>query len=165
VSDITALVARKLEIWTGAIERKSGAGRGGGKRINLYGIERLRALILDLAVLGKLVPQNPADEPAMKALERLAKARAAKIKAGLARKPKSIASLPGHLRILPSGWVWTQLGMIAEISRNPSVGRDQKRLHAFCGRRPWPSQDHAVFRKWKSRNFSEPAQWHWSRHY
>lgn len=124
MSDITALVADNLEIWTGAIERKSGAGRGGGKRINLYGIERLRALILDLAVLGKLVPQDPADEPATKALERLAKARAAKIKAGLARKPKSIATLPAHLRSLPSGWVWTQLGTIAEISPSNVAGDD-----------------------------------------
>ncbi len=124
MSDITALVADNLEIWTGAIERKSGAGRGGGKRINLYGIERLRALILDLAVLGKLVPQDPADEPATKALERLAKARAAKIKAGLARKPKSITSLPVHLRSLPSGWVWTQLGTIAEISPSNVAGDD-----------------------------------------
>lgn len=124
MSDITALVADNLEIWTGAIERKSGAGRGGGKRINLYGIERLRALILDLAVLGKLVPQDHADEPATKALERLAKARAAEIKAGLARKPKSIATLPAHLRSLPSGWVWTQLGTIAEISPSNVAGDD-----------------------------------------
>jgi type I restriction enzyme S subunit len=60
VSDIAALVADNLDIWTGAIERKSGAGRGGGKRISLYGIDRLRALILDLAVRGKLSAKDPA---------------------------------------------------------------------------------------------------------
>jgi type I restriction enzyme S subunit len=58
VSDIAALVADNLDVWTGATERKSGAGRGGGKRISLYGIDRLRALILGLAVRGKLVPQD-----------------------------------------------------------------------------------------------------------
>ena len=63
MSDIAALVADNLDVWTGAIERKSGAGRGGGKRISLYGIERLRALILDLAVRGKLVPQDAGEEP------------------------------------------------------------------------------------------------------
>ena len=45
---IDRLVADNLEIWTSATLRKSGAGRGGGKRISLYGIDRLRALILDL---------------------------------------------------------------------------------------------------------------------
>lgn len=56
------LVADNLDLWTGSTLRKSGAGRGGGKRISLYGIERLRALILDLAVRGKLVPQDARDE-------------------------------------------------------------------------------------------------------
>ncbi len=55
MSDITALVAGNLDIWTSATQRKSGAGRGGGKRISLYGIERLRALIYDLAATGRLV--------------------------------------------------------------------------------------------------------------
>lgn len=125
MSDIAALVADNLDIWAGAIERKSGAGRGGGgKRISLYGIERLRALILDLAVRGKLVPQEPEDEPAKEALERLASARAAKVRGGLARKIKSIAPLPDTLATLPSGWAWTQLGTIAEISPSNSVGDD-----------------------------------------
>lgn len=55
MSEIAALVADNLDLWTSAIERKSSTGRGGGKRFSLYGIERLRALILDLAVSGKLV--------------------------------------------------------------------------------------------------------------
>lgn len=71
MSDITALVADNLDVWTRAVERKSGAGRGGGKRISLYGIDRLRALILDLAVRGKLVSQDAGDEPAEKFFKRL----------------------------------------------------------------------------------------------
>jgi type I restriction enzyme S subunit len=124
VIDIAALVANNIHVWTGAIQRKSGAGRGGGKRVSLYGIERLRALILDLAVRGSLVPQDPADEPAKEALARLAKARQAKLKAGLARKPKMIASLPDDLAKLPQGWTWTQLATIAEISPGNSAADD-----------------------------------------
>lgn len=55
MTDIASLVADNIHIWTGAIQRKSSAGRGGSKRISLYGIERLRALIYDLAATGRLV--------------------------------------------------------------------------------------------------------------
>ena len=124
MSDITDLVANNLDIWTSATQRKSGAGRGGGKRISLYGIERLRALILDLAVRGKLVPQDAGDEQAGELLKRIAKARRLKMDAGLARKLKSIDPLPKELEALPTGWEWTQLGIIAEISPGNSADDD-----------------------------------------
>jgi type I restriction enzyme S subunit len=44
-----------LDIWTSAIEPRSSAGRGRSKKFSLYGIEKLRSLIFDLAALGKLV--------------------------------------------------------------------------------------------------------------
>jgi type I restriction enzyme, S subunit len=66
-----SLVSGHLDVWTAAIERNSGAGRGGGKKVSLYGIERLRALILNLAVRGKLIPQDGSDEPAATFLKRL----------------------------------------------------------------------------------------------
>lgn len=55
MTDIAALVSDNLQLWTSAIDRKPGAGRGGSYKVSLYGIERLRALILDLAASGKLV--------------------------------------------------------------------------------------------------------------
>jgi len=54
--DIASLVSDNLNIWTTAVERKSGVGRGGRKGIKAYGIDSLRTLILDLAAAGKLVP-------------------------------------------------------------------------------------------------------------
>jgi type I restriction enzyme S subunit len=62
MNNIAALVADNIDVWTGAIIRKSAAGRGFSKNIRLYGIDRLRALILDLAVRGKLVQQDARDE-------------------------------------------------------------------------------------------------------
>lgn len=120
--DIASLVSDNLDIWTTAVERKSGAGRGGGKRISLYGIERLRPLIVDLAVRGKLTSQQPYEEPAAVALAKLAKARRCKIEAGHARQPKALSLLPADLPTLPEGWEWTQLGTLAEI--NPSNSAD-----------------------------------------
>ena len=62
VTSIADLLTDNLDIWTSAIERRSTAGRGRSKKFNLYGIEKLRALILDLAVRGKLVPQVGSEE-------------------------------------------------------------------------------------------------------
>lgn len=118
------LIAENLDIWTSATERKSGAGRGGGKRIGLYGIDRLRALILDLAVRGKLVPQDAGDENATQLVTRSAKACRDKIAKGVARKPKVIPPLPEGLSGLPHGWVWTQLAKIAEISPSNAAEDD-----------------------------------------
>lgn len=64
MSEVAALVSDHLDIWTAATERKNGAGRGGGKRMSLYGVERLRALIFDLAAAGRLEGNpNLAPEP------------------------------------------------------------------------------------------------------
>ena len=117
MSDIAALVANNLEIWTGATIRKSGAGRGGGKRISLYGIERLRALILDLAVRGKLVPQEAGDEPASELLKRIAKAKAEMIRDGIIRKPREPdgkATLKQPFSI-PESWRWITLDQAGAI--------------------------------------------------
>ncbi|UWU20939.1 restriction endonuclease subunit S [Rhizobium sp. CB3060] len=122
-TDIAALISDNLDIWTTAVERKSGVGRG-GRKLGFHGIERLRALILDLAVRGKLVPQDAEDEPAHNALRKIAKARQQKLAAGIARKPKALAPLPADLTRLPSGWAWTQLGTIAEIGPGNSAADD-----------------------------------------
>ncbi len=55
--------------------------RSSGK-IDLYGIKKLRELILELAVRGKLVPQDPNDEPASELLKRIAAEKAELVKQG-----------------------------------------------------------------------------------
>ena len=115
-SDIATIASQNLEVWTGAVEQKASTGRGGGGNTNLYGIDRLRALILDLAVRGQLVPQDAEDEPAGEVLARVRREREEKIKAKFVRKPRKFAPLPDGLPALPTGWVWTQFSAIAEIN-------------------------------------------------
>lgn len=116
MTDIAALVAENLDIWTGAIERKSGAGRGGGgKRISLYGIERLHALILDLAVQGKLVPQDAGDEPASRLLDRITAERKALQQAGKISKPKNLPPIGVDELSVPHTWVATRFGAIFSL--------------------------------------------------
>ncbi len=110
---IASLVADNLDLWTSATQRKSGAGRGGGKRISLYGIERLRALILDLAVRGKLMPQDAGDEPAIDLISQIRNARVTKIKATIREMPiKEVVPIEGMT--VPSGWQIASLGQIFE---------------------------------------------------
>jgi len=48
------LLVDHLDVWTAAIETRSTAGRGSSSKLNLYGIKKLRELILELAVRGSL---------------------------------------------------------------------------------------------------------------
>ncbi|WP_324738050.1 restriction endonuclease subunit S [Pseudoalteromonas sp. CuT4-3] len=107
------LITEHLDIWTTAIEQKSSSGRGSSKKFSLHGIKKLRELILELAVRGKLVPQDPNDEPASVLLERIAAEKAQLVKDKKIKKPKAIDNkfVPDYL--LPDNWEFAQLDRIA----------------------------------------------------
>jgi type I restriction enzyme S subunit len=69
-------------------------------------IKKIRQAVLNLAVRGKLVPQNPNDEPASELLRRIAKGKAErKKKTGDARIKMEPDPKPGDLPMaLPQGW-------------------------------------------------------------
>ncbi|HEI9769975.1 TPA: restriction endonuclease subunit S [Morganella morganii] len=69
---VEKLITDHIDIWSSALQTRSAAGRGSNGKIDLYGIKKLRELILELAVRGKLVPQDPNDEPASELLKRIA---------------------------------------------------------------------------------------------
>ena len=62
-------------------------------------IARLRRFILDLAVRGKLVPQDPNDEPASELLKRIATEKARLVKAGEIRKRQAAAACRRRRRL------------------------------------------------------------------
>jgi type I restriction enzyme S subunit len=72
-------------------------------------IARLRRFILDLAVRGKLVPQDPKDEPASALLKRIAVERARLVKAGDIRKPKPLPAVDEPIFEVPQSWRWTRI--------------------------------------------------------
>jgi len=74
------LITEHIDLWTSTIKARKTQGRGSNKKRELYGIKKLRELILELAVRGKLVPQDPIDEPASVLLERIAAEKARLIK-------------------------------------------------------------------------------------
>jgi type I restriction enzyme, S subunit len=72
-------------------------------------IPRLRRFVLNLAVRGKLVPQDPRDDPASELLKRIAKEKARLVKSGEIRKPKPLPAVDEPLFDLPQIWCWTRI--------------------------------------------------------
>ncbi|EHS1090657.1 TPA: restriction endonuclease subunit S [Vibrio cholerae] len=107
------LITDHIDIWTSAAQAKSSSGRGSGKKRELYGIKKLRELILELAVRGKLVPQDPSDEPASVLLERIAAEKAQLVKEKKIKKPKALPKISNEKPFsVPESWTWTQLGFV-----------------------------------------------------
>jgi type I restriction enzyme S subunit len=119
------LITENIATWTGAIQAKSTAGRGSSNKYELYGIKKLRELILELAVRGKLVPQDPNDEPASVLLERIAAEKAELIKQGKIKKSKALPPVSDEEKPfeLPEGWVWSRLPNTChyKVGKTPST--------------------------------------------
>ncbi|MFX0781225.1 restriction endonuclease subunit S [Escherichia coli] len=109
---VEKLIVDHMETWTSALQTRSTAGRGSSGKIDLYGIKKLRELILELAVRGKLVPQDPNDEPASELLKRIAAEKAELVKQGKIKKQKPLPEISEEEKPfeLPIGWEWVRLG-------------------------------------------------------
>ena len=84
----------------------------------------LRQKILDLAIHGKLVPQDPNDEPASVLLERIRTEKKRLIKEGKIKKGKKSAKTsdkPHYPYELPKGWVWTTLGDLFSLQAGKNI--------------------------------------------
>ncbi|EIS0390011.1 restriction endonuclease subunit S, partial [Salmonella enterica] len=112
---VEKLIVDHIDTWTTALQTRSTAGRGSSGKIDLYGIKKLRELILELAVRGKLVPQDPNDEPASVLLKRIAAEKAELVKQGKIKKQKPLPEISEEEKPfeLPMGWEWTRLGSIS----------------------------------------------------
>ena len=94
---------------------------------NKYALETLishaKSKILDLAIHGKLVPQDANDEPALELLKRI--------------NPKAVASCdnPHYVGDIPSNWVWTTLGSIGKWQSGGTPSKMHKEYYG--GNIPW----------------------------
>lgn len=87
----------------------------------------LRQKILDLAIHGKLVPQDPNDEPASVLLERIRAEKERLIKEGKIKRPKktkATSDKPHYENVpfeIPDNWVWTTLGEIFTLQAGKNI--------------------------------------------
>lgn len=108
-------IINAFDIWTEAQGVKSKGRTKSIDNISLEGLARLREFILELAIRGKLVPQNPKDEPASVLLMKIRKEKEKLVKEGKIRKEKPLPEIKEDEKPfrLPQGWEWVRLGDVA----------------------------------------------------
>ncbi|WP_018174027.1 restriction endonuclease subunit S [Thioalkalivibrio sp. ALJ9] len=131
------LITEHLDLWTGAITSKSTAGRGRNGKIELTGINKLRELILELAVRGRLVEQDPNDEPASVLLQRIAEEKARLEQEGNIKRPRhlppiDITETPFSI---PNNWQYTRLNEIGCWGSGATPKRSNEAYYG--GSIPW----------------------------
>jgi len=118
------------------------------------GIKKLRELILTLAMQGKLVPQDPNEQPASELLKEIEAEKQRLVKEGKIKKPKPLPSVTEEEKpyALPRGWEWVRLGNIGLI--NPRNNADDDMSAGFV---PMPliQDGYSVFHSFEERPWGE----------
>ena len=85
-------------------------------------IERLRRFILELAMHGKLVEQDPNDEPAVELLKKIAAEKERLVKVGEIKKQSALPLVATYeaLFSVPNVWEWTRIGSAAYVEMGQS---------------------------------------------
>ncbi len=151
MSAVHKLITDHLDIWTAAdTEKKSGRGRASGNANSVYGIKKLRELILELAVRGKLVPQDPNDEPACELLKRISanQDKSIRPKKKKEKEPQIENESLTKSISLPSGWAFAYIPQIVSgdkyaIKRGPFGSSIQKSHFVLSGYKVY-EQQHAI---------------------
>ena len=92
--------------------------------------KKLRQKILDLAIRGKLVPQDPNDEPASVLLERIKAEKERLIKEGKIKRSKKTtktSDTPHYENVpfeVPKGWCWCRLEEIAYVTSGSTPNKE-----------------------------------------
>jgi type I restriction enzyme S subunit len=109
-------------------------------------IDQLKQTILQLAVMGKLVKQDPKDEPASKLLERIATEKQQLIKDKKYQKSSKLKPKINSVKY-PINWVEVQTGEVC-----PSIVPNRDRPKSFTGKIPWVTLPSFPKNSWYLRN-------------
>ena len=98
--------------------------------------QKLRQRILDLAIRGKLVPQDPDDEPASVLLDRIRAEKERLIAEGKIKRPKARKSTDkSHYQHftppfdIPDSWEWVRLEEIAKIGTGATPSKSNREYY------------------------------------
>ncbi len=96
-------------------------------------VAELRKAILQLAVMGKLVPQNPDDQPASELLKEIEAEKQRLVKEGKIKKPKPLPPVIEEEKpyALPQGWEWVRVWAVSQLITSGS--RDWAKYYSESG--------------------------------
>jgi len=120
-------IVAKIENWFGIIDQLESNEADLRKSI-----EQTKKKVLDLAIHGKLVPQDPNDEPASELLKRIVETHGRASNKKSAISSEEIDEVPFEV---PEGWVWTKLGEIGKWQSGSTPSRANKCYYG--GDIPW----------------------------
>src|SRR5690242_12577330 len=89
-------------------------------------IPRLRHFILDLAVRGNLIEQDPNDEPASDLLKRIQAEKARLVKVGEIKKERPLSLIERNEAPFgaPPGWEWTRIRQVTSDRGQTTPDKD-----------------------------------------
>jgi type I restriction enzyme S subunit len=129
MNSLSELMVENIEIWTSSENaKKSGRGRSTNLRSNLYGTNKLRDLILELAIKGRLVFQDESEDPASNILKKIELDRVKSTALGDRSKRKHASKISHNNESvkLPAGWTIASLSDVAEIIRGITFPGSEK---------------------------------------
>ncbi|GHU18914.1 type I restriction endonuclease EcoAI subunit S [Betaproteobacteria bacterium] len=100
-------------------------------------VTELRKAILQLAVMGKLVPQDPSDPPARELLQEIEAEKKRLMKEGKISAQKPLAAIAAEEMpyALPEGWEWVRLGELGVWKSGSTPSRTDSKY--YNGNIPW----------------------------
>jgi type I restriction enzyme S subunit len=135
---IQELLVENIDLWSAAeVSRPVTRGRGVASADHIYGIEKLRKLILQLAISGKLIGQNSRDQPASLLLNEINEYVTTAVHKKIIRKPKHYLPVDQveMTSSAPKGWVWVRLGQVGEWGAGATPLRSMPSYYG--GKIPW----------------------------
>ena len=90
--------------------------------------DKLKQSVLQYAMEGKLVKQNPSDEPASELIKKIEYEKAVLVKEGKIKKSKKLPAITDEEKPfdIPDSWEWVRLGIISEVRGGKRVPRGMK---------------------------------------
>lgn len=128
------VITDHIDVWTSAQKKKASVGRGSNSTFELYGIKKLRELILGMALKGKFQHENESLTDNINDLLDVAKEKYYK---KIDKKPKQYSYGPALLNefLIPSGWKWKRIGDLCDLQTGATPSRQKSEY--FGGDIPW----------------------------